>query len=164
MLLCNQIYLGFIRGLSDRAVPASAAGEDLPRWPFPFFLSILRASYSTAQIILGATSSLWRFCQYAMTFLQYARRLYSLDTLDTRFTTSSRTPPQESALDTRSRIDPARPSPGENGSHTARVAGSKIDVGTSPPRWWTPEFFVYYIVFIILVPMMFKATYDVSKR
>ena len=99
-----------------------------------------------------------------MTLLHCARRLYSLDTLDTRFTTSSRTPPQESAPDTQSPIDPARPSPTENGSRTVRVPGSKSDAGTSPPRWRTPEFFVYYIAFILVVPMMFKVAYDVSKR
>lgn len=99
-----------------------------------------------------------------MTLLQYAQRLYSLDTLDTRFVTSSRTPPQENASDTRSHIDPARPSPTESGSRSARVPGSKADAGTSPSRWWTSEFFVYYLVFILAVPMMFKVTYDVSKR
>lgn len=34
---------------------------------------------------------------------------------------------------------------------------------TSPPRWKTVEFYVYYAVFLIALPMMFKAAYDVSK-
>ncbi|KAF3936778.1 hypothetical protein ABW19_dt0203034 [Dactylella cylindrospora] len=34
---------------------------------------------------------------------------------------------------------------------------------TSPPRWQTVEYFIYYAVFIIVVPMMFKAAYDISK-
>lgn len=124
----------------------------------------VNTEYPTAQSSVGALFPIWRNCQYAMTLLQYARRLYSLDTLDTRFVTSSKTPPQERASDTRSRIDPVRPSPTENGSSTARVSGSKADAGICPPRWWTPEFFVYYITFILVVPMMFKVTYDVSKR
>ena len=90
------------------------------------------------------------------------KRLYSLDTLDTRFTTSSRTPPR----DTRSRIDPAQPSSGrtvlgKDEKESKTVAESSSEA--SPSRWRKPEFFVYYFAFITVVPMMFKVTYDVSK-
>jgi len=89
------------------------------------------------------------------------KRLYSLDTLDTRFTTSSRTPPR----DTQSRIDPAQPSCrtvlSKDEKQSKRVVERTSEA--SPSRWRTPEFFVYYFVFITVVPMMFKVTYDVSK-
>jgi protein-cysteine N-palmitoyltransferase HHAT len=32
-----------------------------------------------------------------------------------------------------------------------------------PPRWNTPEFWFYGVVFVIVVPMMFYCAYDVSK-
>jgi hypothetical protein len=92
-----------------------------------------------------------------------AKRLYSLDTLDTRFTTSSRRPPR----DKRSRIDPAQPSSGRTVSGQDEKPESKTVVErnseASPSKWRTPEFFVYYFAFVTVVPMMFKVTYDVSK-
>lgn len=91
-----------------------------------------------------------------------AKRLYSLDTLDTRFTTSSRPPPRDKRL----RIDPAQPSSGrtvsgEDEKESKTVVERSSDA--SPSRWRTPEFFVYYFALITIVPMMFKVTYDVSK-
>ncbi len=99
---------------------------------------------------------------YAMGLFGLVRRLYSLDTLDTRFTTSSRTPP----VATRSKIDPAQPSstsavPFEN--NVRRKDPVESQSSRSPSRWNTPEFFVYYVVIIVVVPMMFKVTYDVSR-
>ncbi|KAK6361379.1 glycerol transporter [Orbilia blumenaviensis] len=35
---------------------------------------------------------------------------------------------------------------------------------TSPSRWQTIEYFIYYIIVIIVVPSMFKAAYDISKE
>ena len=32
-----------------------------------------------------------------------------------------------------------------------------------PSRWNTPEFYIYYAVWIVAVPMMFLATYELSK-
>ena len=102
-----------------------------------------------------------------MKLLHYLRRLYSLDTLDTRFTTSARTPPQPGTSDIRSRIDSAKSSPLGKDSNVAPenrdglAAGAR---GASPSRWGTPEFFVYYLIFILVVPMMFKVAFDVSKR
>jgi hypothetical protein len=74
----------------------------------------------------------------------WLRRVYSLDTLDTRFT-SSATPAHANT----------RP------SKDARA--NVIAQGASPSLWRTPEFFVYYLFFIILVPLMFKTVIDVSK-
>ncbi|KAI9795578.1 MAG: glycerol transporter [Candelina submexicana] len=102
-----------------------------------------------------------------MIWIDYLRRLYSLDTLDTRFTTSSRTPPKQVAAGADAPIDPARPSQPswrrKAGSPNGRpISGSGEGVPAS--RWKTPEFFVYYLVFLLVVPMMFKVTYIVSKE
>lgn len=74
----------------------------------------------------------------------WLRRVYSLDTLDTRFT-SSATPAHTNT----------RPSSKDTRNATTQ--------GASPSLWRTPEFFVYYLFFIILVPLMFKTVIDVSK-
>ncbi|KAI2705258.1 hypothetical protein CBS147317_2210 [Penicillium roqueforti] len=75
----------------------------------------------------------------------WLRRVYSLDTLDTRFTSSAipaNTNTRPSTKDTR----------------------NAIAQGASPSLWRTPEFFVYYLFFITLVPLMFKTVIDVSKE
>ena len=98
-----------------------------------------------------------------MTLLQYAQRLYSLDTLDIRFTSSAKTPPAPSYA----QIDPAKPSPPEEADVKARDNGNNVPTqarGSSPSLWGTPEFYFYYLIFIICVPLMFKSVYDVSKR
>ena len=97
-----------------------------------------------------------------MSLLQYAQRLYSLDTLDPRFTASAKPPAASS-----SQIDPAKPSPQELGAGVRpRNGGQKAVTGTetSPSLWNSPEFYVYYLIFLVCVPLMFKAVYDVSKR
>ena len=81
--------------------------------------------------------------------LSWFRRIYSLNTLDTRFTTSATTP-LKTAADTR----PAS-------SKDARA--NAIASGAASPNWHTPEFFVYYVVFIVAVPLMFKTVVDVSR-
>ena len=81
--------------------------------------------------------------------LSWFRRIYSLDTLDTRFTTSATTPLKATA-DTR----PAS-------SKDARV--NAIASSAPPAKWRTPEFYVYYVVFLICVPLMFKTVVDVSR-
>jgi len=98
-----------------------------------------------------------------MSLLQYVQKLYSLDTLDTRFTASAK----PSAAARSSQIDPAKPSPKEVGAGVGpRNGGQKAVAITeaSPSLWNTAEFYVYYLVFLICVPLMFKAVYDVSKR
>lgn len=88
--------------------------------------------------------------------LQYLRRLYSLDTLDTRFTAS-----RSSSLK-----DPGA------GRRTARVvaagdiaAGEATKIsGISASLWETTEFYVYYIIFIVVIPLMFKVAIEVSNR
>lgn len=80
--------------------------------------------------------------------LSWFRELYSLNTLDTRFTTPATTPPR-SASDTRPATKDA----------TAQAIASKAQ----PSKWRTPEFYLYYGVFLTLVPLMFKTVVDVSR-
>ncbi|KAL4895106.1 MBOAT, membrane-bound O-acyltransferase family-domain-containing protein [Aspergillus ambiguus] len=80
----------------------------------------------------------------------YARRLYSLDTLDTRFTTSASTP-LRAATD-------SRPAPAKD------ARASAVANNASPSKWGTLEFYVYYLVFIVAVPLMFKAVIEVSQE
>ena len=98
-----------------------------------------------------------------MALLYYARRLYSLDTLDTRFATPAKTPPSTSYT----QIDPTKPSSSEDSGAKRRDNGTKATTqaeGVSPPLWRTPEFYFYYFIFVVCVPLMFKAVYDVSNR
>lgn len=50
-----------------------------------------------------------------------------------------------------------------NGKHPSRIVNLTVDIpsshqpqttGTSSPRWKTLEFFFYYVVFIVVVPVM----------
>jgi hypothetical protein len=95
-----------------------------------------------------------------MSLLQYAQRLYSLDTLDPRFTAFARSPPGASTKQTNTpRASPKEVAAVDNGR-------PKASTTTEAPRplWNTPEFYLYYLIFLICVPLMFKAVYDVSKR
>ncbi|OCL12478.1 glycerol:H+ symporter-like protein [Glonium stellatum] len=100
-----------------------------------------------------------------MMWLQYLRRLYSLDTLDTRFIISSTTPPKQALNELR--LDPAKPSPHQNGEAQVRISNSKPAKNAEeaqPSKWGTSEFYIYYFVIITVVPFMFKVVYDVSKE
>lgn len=85
-----------------------------------------------------------------MSLFSFFKQVYSLDTLDTRFTTSSKTPTivanEESAR--KSARDVSSP--------------STLPAGASPPRWHTKEFYFYAVVFIVVVPLMYKSVFDVS--
>ncbi|UKZ65499.1 uncharacterized protein TrAtP1_006698 [Trichoderma atroviride] len=85
-----------------------------------------------------------------MGVLSYLRKVYDLDTLDTRFTSSS-SAPYQTVIDAR------------GDSIAAREAEIKARSSAPPPKWRTPEFFLYYLVFIVVVPYMFWIAYDVSK-
>lgn len=93
-----------------------------------------------------------------MSLLYWLRRLYSLDTLDTRFTVPANTP-LKAAADTRSSSSPSAAA--DPSAKDAR--SSEIAHGASPSRWKTPEYFVYYLVFLTLVPLMFKTVIGVSQ-
>ncbi|PTB40769.1 uncharacterized protein TrAFT101_005930 [Trichoderma asperellum] len=85
-----------------------------------------------------------------MGVLSYLRKVYDLDTLDTRFTSPS-SAPYQTVIDARG--DPI----------AEREAAAKARSSAPPPKWRTPEFFLYYLVFIVVVPYMFWIAYDVSK-
>ena len=89
-----------------------------------------------------------------MEFLNYFRRLYTLNTLDTRFTTSSNAPQK---APNGARVETSKSISGDDSSKRSATGD------TQPSKWNTPEFYVYYLVFIVAIPSMFKAVYDVSK-
>ncbi|KAL9580422.1 MAG: hypothetical protein Q9212_004508, partial [Teloschistes hypoglaucus] len=97
-----------------------------------------------------------------MNIPSYAKRLFSLDTLDTRFTRSSSAPFNANGS---APLDPAKPPTGLE----SRDTGPKGKRGDStrrqdaqPSNWSTPEFFFYYLVLVVAIPLMFKSVYDVS--
>ncbi|KAL2815778.1 MBOAT, membrane-bound O-acyltransferase family-domain-containing protein [Aspergillus cavernicola] len=86
-----------------------------------------------------------------LSLISWLRRLYSLDTLDTRFTVPANTPLKVAAEDTR--------------SGSAKDARSNaVANSASPSKWGTAEFYAYYIVFIVAIPLMFKTVIDVSQE
>lgn len=102
-----------------------------------------------------------------MSLLSYSKRLFSLDTLDTRFTGSSRPPSTASSSEKSQQIDPAKPVPGldiqDGTSRGGQPQGRDTDT-PGPSKWATPKFFFYYIVIGTAVPLMIKSVYDVSQR
>lgn len=135
-------------GCREAAVPA-AGSSSLGIWPILRCLIIDCCDFGLDTRELQ---------EHVMNALQYAGRLFSVDTLDARFTSSSTTPP--------SRVDHARSSPSEvpyNGSRNGRAGAEVTAKGTSPPRWRSPEFLYHGLVFLVAVPLMFKTVYDVSK-
>jgi len=101
-----------------------------------------------------------------MTWLRSFNKIYSLDTLDTRFSIPSNTPPKGHAYTELQQIDPAAGEPSKRHDSNSSVTGppEKPLPDAQPSLWNTPEFYVYYLVFITCVPLMFKAVYDVSQR
>lgn len=98
-------------------------------------------------LCLGVGGSiLWR----AMSFFKSLKRLYALETLDTRFTSSTKTPP----------ADPARAQPLPDGIDKQ----TGLPPGARPSLWNTSEFYLYYLVIGAAVPLMFNSVYQVSKR
>ncbi|KAI2132908.1 inducible alternative oxidase 2 [Ophidiomyces ophidiicola] len=81
-----------------------------------------------------------------MGLLMWLRRLYSLDTLDTRFTASATAP-----------LGAANSN--QHAGETRQTQNS-----TASSKWNTPEFYAYYVVFLLAVPLMFKSAIDVSKE
>lgn len=86
-----------------------------------------------------------------MTVFTFFRDLYSLDTLDTRLTTSSKIPTK----------DASNASAKTAGKGVANV--QDLPPGASASKWGTPEFYLYTLVFLICVPIMYKAVWDVSQ-
>ena len=86
-----------------------------------------------------------------MTILSFFRELYSLDTLDTRFTTSAHTPLKVAA-------DESAKTTTNDGT-----VSSRAPPGTSTSRWRTPEFALYLLVFLFCVPKMYLSVVEVSQ-
>jgi len=84
-------------------------------------------------------------------------RLYSLDTLDPRFTHSATVPVQTAASE--HGIDGTKPAVTDNES----AAKLRSNPGTQPSRWNTAEYYFYYLVFLVIVPLMFYVPHTVSK-
>lgn len=84
-----------------------------------------------------------------LSILSRLRQLYTLDTLDTRLTVPATTP-LKAAADT-------RPAPAKDARAQA------IANGAEPSKWRTLEFYVYYVIFLVAVPLMFKAVIEVSQ-
>lgn len=85
-----------------------------------------------------------------MGFLSFLRSVYTLDTLDTRFSTPSSTS-YKTVIDSRS--DPAA-----KDGHKERITAR-----ASPSKWKSPEFYIYYLVFAVCVPLMLWIPYTVSR-
>jgi protein-cysteine N-palmitoyltransferase HHAT len=80
------------------------------------------------------------------------RSVFSLDTLDARFTASA---PRSSSPTKNHGAGPSR-----NGESSR---SQQVRKDTSPSRWGTPEFWLYYVVIAICLPLMFMTTYGLSK-
>lgn len=100
-----------------------------------------------------------------MSLFSYIRSIYSLDTIDTRFTSSSSTP-YKTVVD--ARLDPVAVARAAKRDDSIPGVGVKTDSNgmpiAQPSKWKTPEFYFYYFVFITVVPYMFWIAYDVSRR
>ncbi|TAQ91553.1 hypothetical protein B7494_g23 [Chlorociboria aeruginascens] len=105
-----------------------------------------------------------RLDDLAMTPFSYIRSIYALDTLDTRFTSSSAAPyktvvearSDSKALASASRRDDSIPGVGVKTDTTGRPIAQAS-------KWRTSEFYLYYFIFAITVPYMFWVAYDVSR-
>ena len=105
--------------------------------------------------------------QYVNMVLQHLRRLYSLDTLDTRFTHSSTKPPNPCTSDKQIHLDFARP-PLSGVGHRS-TGGNGVQQGETYPgslvsKWSTTEFMVYAVLVSAAVFMMVKNAYEISIR
>lgn len=104
-----------------------------------------------------------RLDDLGMSIFSYIKSIYALDTIDTRFTTSSGTS-YKTVIDARG--DPA--TSGSKRDDSIPGIGVKTDRRgnpvAQPSKWNTLEFYFYYFVFITIVPYMFWIAYDVSRR
>ena len=97
----------------------------------------------------------WSHVSEKMEAIHFLRRLYSLDTLDTRLTTSSHIPLR------RVSDESSEKSASERGVETDAAS---LPQGASPSKWRTLEFYFYYAVFVLVVPQMFISVMEVSSR
>lgn len=95
-----------------------------------------------------------------MSLLSYLKRLYSQDTLDTRFTVSSTAPLARTSSE--HGIDISNPALSAAGQ-SAQRRDQELPLSSQPSKWATPEYFIYYLFVGIGVPWMFFVAIDVSK-
>lgn len=91
-----------------------------------------------------------------MVLFDFLKTLYSLDTLDSRLTTSSQTPLRNT--DASSIADAKLLS-----QSTSQNAAPDRIPNTQPSKWRTKEFYFYYLCFLTIPIFMVKSVYDVSK-
>ena len=99
--------------------------------------------------------------------LQYLRRLYSLDTLDTRFTDSTTNSPNPSTADKGARTDPARPSLSELSYNHAVGNGAGQNESSAVSllsEWRALGFLMYWVILPGALFMMVKSVYEISIR
>lgn len=98
-----------------------------------------------------------------MRLLSTIRDILSLDTLDSRFTVGT----QHSPSAPRYRAAPSLATSSrssERSPHADESRESKrVRDEAGPSRWKTPEFWLYYVVFALAIPAMFKCAYDLSQ-
>lgn len=96
-----------------------------------------------------------------MSLFSFLRSIYNVDTLDTRFTTPSTVPYKPEIASSKA----ASRSNGTLGdTDSRRDATAEIIKRAEPSKWRTPEFYIYYFIFLTVVPYMFWVAYDVSRR
>lgn len=98
-----------------------------------------------------------------MRLLSTIRDILSLETLDSRFTAGT----QRSSSSARYRAAPSLASSSRSSDRSPHGDESReskrLREEAQPSRWKTLEFWLYYVVFAIAVPAMFKCAYDLSK-
>ncbi|KAI1484432.1 MBOAT family protein [Biscogniauxia mediterranea] len=85
-----------------------------------------------------------------MGLLSFFRSIYDLDTLDTRFTNPSSTP-YKAVIEAR------------DDAFASKERASKWNSRAPPPKWNTPEFYLYYLILAFVIPYMFWVAYDASR-
>ncbi|CAD6505303.1 BgTH12-00795 [Blumeria graminis f. sp. triticale] len=100
-----------------------------------------------------------------MSLFSYVQSIFTLDTIDTRFTSSSSVP-YSTVIEARKHGEPSV-TPRNNQSFTVNKNPDEQNRSkcplAEPSKWKTPEFYFYYLVFIVVVPCMFWVPYSVSR-
>jgi hypothetical protein len=87
-----------------------------------------------------------------MGVISFFRNIYDLDTLDTRFTVKSNTP-YKTVIEARNDTTAASKERAEKWNSRSPTSS----------KWKTPEFFLYYGIFIFALPYMFRKAYSASQ-
>jgi hypothetical protein len=98
-----------------------------------------------------------------MGLFSYIKSIYSLDTIDTRFTSNSSTPYRAVIEGRNDSIASGVKRDDSNGGVGVKTDRNGRPIA-QPSKWKTPEFYFYYFIFITIVPYMFWVAYDVSRR